>query len=63
MACVHLQELYYLCQQNDLKLSSSDLIHIVCKICNKEEVCPSMLVEEYDPKQVVAKDNPSDDAG
>jgi len=58
MTCTHLQKLYQLCQQNDLKLSSSDLIHVVCKICNKEEVCPSMLVEEYDAGQVVAENEP-----
>lgn len=58
MTCTHLQQLYQLCQQNDLKLSSSDLIHIVCKICNKEEVCPSMLVQEHDTRQVVARDEP-----
>lgn len=56
MTCTHLQQLYQLCQQNDLKLSSSDLIHIVCKQCNKEDVCPSTLAEEYDEKHVVAED-------
>jgi len=62
MTCVHLQELYHLCQQNDLKLSSSDLIHIVCKQCNQEEVCPSTMAAEYDSKHVAAHDEPSDDA-
>lgn len=56
MTCTHLQQLFHLCQQNDLKLSSSDLIHIVCKQCNKEEVCPSTLAEEYDSKHAIAKD-------
>lgn len=51
MTCVHLQQLYQLCQQNDLKLSSSDLIHIVCTQCSQTEVCPSMLSGEYDAKQ------------
>jgi hypothetical protein len=62
MTCIHLQQLYQLCQQNDLKLSSSDLIHIVCKQCDKEEVCPSTLAVEYDKKNVVANDDSSDDA-
>ena len=63
MTCEHLQQLYQLCQKNDLKLSSSDLIHIVCKICDKEEVCPSTLTAEYDSKHVVTNEEPSDDAG
>ena len=62
MTCEHLQQLYQLCQKNELKLSSSDLIHIVCKICNKEEVCPSTLTAEYDVKQVDTRDNFGDDA-
>lgn len=47
MTCVHLQQLYQLCQDSKLKLSSTDLIRIVCKQCEKEDVCPSVLVEEY----------------
>ncbi|GAG77269.1 unnamed protein product [marine sediment metagenome] len=58
MTCTHLQQLYQLCQQNDLKLSSSDLIHVVCKQCDKEEVCPSTLAEEYDEKRAVAEGEP-----
>lgn len=50
MACVHLQQLYKLCQEHDLKLSSSDLIHIVCPQCGEQEVCPSMFTDEYDAK-------------
>lgn len=51
MACVHLQQLYKLCHEHDLKLSSSDLIHIVCPQCGEQEVCPSMFTDEYDAKQ------------
>lgn len=47
MACVHLNQLYQLCQASQIKLSSSDLIHFVCKQCEKQDVCPSVLVEEY----------------
>lgn len=50
MTCSHLQQLFQLCQNSELKLSSSDLIHIVCKQCGKEEVCPSVLVEDYDSR-------------
>ncbi|QEG35939.1 hypothetical protein [Bythopirellula goksoeyrii] len=51
MACVHLQQLYKLCQQQHLKLGGSDLIRVVCHQCGEQEVCPSTLVEEYDSKQ------------
>lgn len=50
MTCIHLQQLYQLCQSNHLRLSSSDLIHVVCDQCEKQEVCPSVLTEEYDAK-------------
>ena len=50
MTCVHLQQLYKLCQEHDLKLSGSDLIHIVCHQCGAKEVCPSTLMEDYGAK-------------
>ena len=48
MTCVHLQQLYQVCQENDLKFSASDLLNIVCKQCQKQEVCPSVLFEQYE---------------
>jgi len=51
MACVHLQQLYKLCNEHDLKLSSSDIIRIVCPQCGEQEVCPSTLTDEYDAKR------------
>ena len=48
MTCVHLRQLYKLCQENELKFSGSDLLHIVCKQCEREEVCPSVLLDEYE---------------
>ena len=33
MTCVHLQQLYKLCQEHDLKLGGSDLIRVVCHQC------------------------------
>ena len=53
MTCIHLRELYQLCQSKSLKLSSSDLIHIVCQQCGEQEVCPSLLTKE-------AEDNSED---
>ena len=46
MLCVHLTQLIQLCEQNQVRLSSSDLIHIVCKQCEKQEVCPSALLDD-----------------
>lgn len=54
MTCVHLKKLYHLCQQEGLKLGGSDLIHIVCEQCNEKEVCPSVLVDEYDAQEADA---------
>jgi hypothetical protein len=50
MTCVHLQQLYRLCRDHDLKLGSSDLIRIVCNQCGVQDVCPSMLTDEYDAR-------------
>lgn len=56
MACVHLRKLYQLCQDEEIRLSSSDLIHIVCPTCGVRDVCPSVLMEqlEDEPDQEVA---------
>lgn len=48
MTCTHLKQLYQLCHDSNIQLSSTDLIHIVCKQCANVEVCPSVLYEEYD---------------
>lgn len=48
MPCVHLSQLIRLCEQSQIRLSSSDLIHIVCKQCEKQEVCPSALLDDYE---------------
>ena len=51
MTCVHLQQLFKLCQDQKLKLGGSDLIRVVCHQCGLQEVCPSTLMDEYDAKQ------------
>lgn len=61
MACIHLQQLYKLCHEHELKLSGSDLIHIVCHQCGEQEVCPSTLAEEYDAKSSRPANNPNDE--
>jgi hypothetical protein len=48
MTCVHLRKLYDLCQSNDIRIASLDLVHVVCNQCGQKEVCPSMLLEEYE---------------
>ena len=50
MACVHLRQLFKLCQEHDIKLGGSDLIHVVCNQCGEQEVCPATLTDEYDAK-------------
>jgi hypothetical protein len=56
MTCIHLQQLYELCQEHDLKLSGSDLIHVVCNQCGAHEVCPSTLMDEYDARECLSVD-------
>ena len=51
MTCIHLQQLYKLCQEQDLKLGGSELIRVVCHQCGEQEVCPSTLMDEYDSKK------------
>ena len=51
MVCNHLRELYQLCEDNQLRLAGPDLIRIVCRQCDQEETCPSMLMDEYDAHQ------------
>jgi hypothetical protein len=46
MACVHLRKLYQLCEDNDVKLSGSDLVRIVCHQCGVQEVCPATILDE-----------------
>lgn len=48
MVCEHLQQLYQLCQEQKIRLSGSDLIHIVCQQCGRHEVCPSNLRDDRD---------------
>ena len=48
MPCVHLKKLYELCQLHELRLSSSDLIHIVCSQCGVVDVCPSVYADRVD---------------
>ena len=48
MTCIHLKKLYALCESEQLRLGGADLVRIVCTKCGEQEVCPSMLMEEYE---------------
>lgn len=48
MICEHLKQLYQLCLDQKIRLSASDLIHVVCEQCGRQEVCPSNLVTSLD---------------
>ena len=64
MPCVHLRELYSICQEHDLKITSSDLVRIVCKQCGVVETCPSMLAQDYDrlePSETRGEQHPADE--
>ena len=50
MTCEHLRQLYELCQNHDMKISSADVVRIVCNECNAIEVCPSVLSDEYESR-------------
>ncbi len=55
MTCSHLKKLYTLCCDNGIRISSSDLIKIVCTECGEQEVCPSNLMHD-DPQTVADGD-------
>jgi hypothetical protein len=61
MTCVHLKKLYQLCHEHEVKLASSDLIQIICKECGETEVCPSMLMDDYDRQQAEKQASAADD--
>ena len=50
MTCNHLQELFQLCKDSELRISSADLVHVICKQCQQEEVCPMLLLEQYEAR-------------
>ncbi|MFN6104274.1 MAG: hypothetical protein ACK5EA_07475 [Planctomycetaceae bacterium] len=51
MVCDHLRQLYQLCLDQKIRLSASDLIHVVCEQCGRQEVCPSNLVTSLDDSE------------
>lgn len=55
MTCVHLRELFELCTQHDVKISSAEVVHFVCNQCQQQETCPAMLTDEYDARDESGK--------
>jgi hypothetical protein len=53
--------MFEICQANHLKLSSTDLIRIVCPHCGAEEECPSVLVAEYEVRHHDEPNSPDRD--
>ena len=51
MPCEHLRKLYQVCQDHELRISSSDVVRITCQKCAEVEVCPDMLTDEYEARQ------------
>ena len=58
MICEHLKQLYQLCLDQKIRLSASDLIHVVCEQCGRQEVCPSNLVTSLDDSEASADGAP-----
>ncbi len=60
MPCIHLRELYDLCEKHELRISSHDAIRIMCRQCEEQEVCPSSLTDGENvlrvPPQEASKD-------
>lgn len=52
MVCDHLRHLYQLCTTQQIRLSSSELVHFVCKQCDSQDTCPSNLMEFPDEEEV-----------
>ena len=50
MTCVHLQQLFQLCEESEIKLGAGDLVRFVCNQCGEQEVCPSVLMDEYNAR-------------
>lgn len=51
MPCIHLKKLYQYCQDESVKISGAELLHIVCEQCGVQDVCPSMLIEHLEVKE------------
>ena len=55
MACEHLKKLYSYIKENNLEISSSDLINFVCKKCQIKDQCKNYMPEEFYKKYPAEK--------
>lgn len=62
MPCVHLQELYKLCEKHELRIASHDAIRIVCRQCDEQEVCPSSLTDGEEVLKLPRSESRADSA-
>jgi hypothetical protein len=51
MPCQHQAQLYQLLEKTGVKLASSDVIRITCHQCGEIEVCPAVMLDEYEKTQ------------
>lgn len=63
MSCIHLKKLYDLCTKEGLKISGADMVHIVCKQCGEQEVCPTRLMNDADLEEDEQSPQPSSPPG
>ena len=47
MACEHLKKLYSYVKENNLEISSSELINFVCKKCRIKDKCEGYMPEKF----------------
>ncbi|MGI9474418.1 MAG: hypothetical protein ACR2NZ_22970 [Rubripirellula sp.] len=62
MPCVHLRELYELCEKHELRISSHDAVRVVCRQCEEQEVCPSALTDGEQVLQLDRGESPAPSA-
>jgi len=62
MSCAHLKKLFDMCRQEDIKIGGTDVVRIVCNQCGAEEVCPTMMMEQYEALHEGQSDNKSQES-
>jgi hypothetical protein len=62
MPCIHLKELYELCEKHELRISSYDAVRVVCRQCEEQEVCPTALTDGDRVLQLDREESPEHSA-
>ncbi len=55
MVCDHLKKLYSHIKENNIEISSSDLINFICKKCQIKDVCEGYMPDDFFKKYPVRK--------